>query len=107
MCDEQKYAVEDVPICNVRTQFPEYIPSEEDGIVVVSPSCVQDAPSPPKGTKWLPNARQGGRIKCDECDERYFFVTDEKLPASQADTLLQDLISRKKNVEIFVEPRTL
>ena len=35
--------VKDVPVCNVRTQFPEYIPSEEDGIVVVSPSCVQDA----------------------------------------------------------------
>ena len=32
----------DVPVCNVRTQFPEYISSEEDGIVVVSPSCVQD-----------------------------------------------------------------
>ena len=90
----------DVPVCNVRTQFPEYIPSEEDGIVVVSPSCVQDA-QVSKGNVEVTQCEQGGRIKCDECDERYFFVTDEKLPASQADTLLQDLISRKKNVEIL------
>ena len=100
VCDEQKYAVKDVPVCNVRTQFPEYIPSEEDGIVVVSPSCVQDA-QVSKGHEKVTQCEQGGRIKCDECDERYFFVTDEKLPASQADTLLQDLISRKKNVEIL------
>ena len=100
VCDEQKYAVEDVPICNVRTQFPEDIPSEEDGIVVVSPSCVQDAQNS-RGDKEVTRCEQGGRIKCDECGERYFFVTDEKLPASQADTLLQDLISRKKNVEIL------
>ena len=35
--------VKDMPVCNVHTQFPKYIPSKEDGIVVVSPSCVQDA----------------------------------------------------------------
>ena len=90
--------VKDVPVCNVRTQFPEYIPSEEDGIVVVSPSCVQDA-QVSKGDKEVTQCEQGGRIKCDECDERYFFVTNEKLPASQADTLVQDLVSRKKNLE--------
>ena len=81
--------VKDVPVCNVRTQFPEYIPSEEDGIVVVSPSCVQDA--------QVSKCEQGGRTKCDE---RYSFATDDKLSASQAETLLRDLISRKKNVEI-------
>ena len=92
VCNEQKYAVKDVPVCNVRTQFPEYSPSEEDGIVVVSPSCVQDA--------QVPTYDQGGRTKCDECDERYSFATDDKLSASQAETLLRDLISRKKSVEI-------
>ena len=81
VCDEQKYAVKDVPVCNIRTQFPEYIPSEEDGIVVVSPSCVQDA-QVSKGDKKVTQCEQGGRIKCDEC-ERYFFVTDEKLPTSR------------------------
>ena len=84
--------VKDVPVCNVRTQFPEYSPSEEDGIVVVSPSCVQDA--------QVSKCEQGGRTKCDECDERYSFATNDKLSASQAETLLRDLISRKKNVEI-------
>ena len=84
--------VKNVPVCDVRTQFPEYIPSEEDGIVVVSPSCVQDA--------QVFKCDQGSRTKCDECDERYSFATDDKLSASQAETLLRDLISRKKNVEI-------
>ena len=92
VCNEQKYAVKDVPVCNVCTQFPEYSPSEEDGIVVVSPSCVQDA--------QVSKCEQGVRTKCDECDERYSFAIDDKLSASQAETLLRDLISRKKNVEI-------
>ena len=47
-----------VPVCNVRTQFPgaqsqSPKPSEEDGIVVVSPSCVQDA--------QVSKCEQGGR----------------------------------------------
>ena len=37
---------------------------------------------------------------CDECDERYLFVINDKLSTSQAETLFRDLISRKKNVEI-------
>ena len=82
----------DVSVCNVRTQFPEYIPSEEDGIVVVSPSCVQD--------RQVSKCEQEGRTKCVECDKRYSFATNDKLSASQAETLLRDLISRKKNVEI-------
>ena len=84
MCDEQKYAVKDVPVCDVCKQFSEYIPSEEDGIVVVSPSCVQDA--------QVSKCEQEGRTECDECDERYSFETDDKLSASQAETLLRDLI---------------
>ena len=51
--------VKDVPVCNVRTQFPEYIPSEEDGIVVVSPSCVQDA-QVSKGNEEVTQCEQGG-----------------------------------------------
>ena len=82
----------DVPVCNVRTQFPEYIPSEENGIVVVSPSCVQDA--------QVSRCEQGGRTKCDECDERYFFATNDRLSASQAEALFRDLISRKRSVGI-------
>ena len=35
--------VKDAPVCNVRTQFPEYSFSEEDGLVLGSPSFVQDA----------------------------------------------------------------
>ena len=86
--------VKDVPVCNVRTQFPKAQrqtpnPSEEDGIVVVSPSCVQDA--------QVSRCEPRGRTKCDE---RYFFVTDDKLSAPQAETLIRDLISQKKNVEI-------
>ena len=81
--------VKDVPVCNVRMQLPEYIRSEEDGIVVVSPFYVQNA--------QVSRCEQGGRTKCDE---RYFFATDDKLSAPQAETLIHDLISRKKNVEI-------
>ena len=90
--DNPPNGVKNVPVCNVRTQFPEYIPSEEDGIVVVSPSYVQDA--------QVSKCEQGGRTKCDECDERYLSVTNDTLSASQAKTLMRDLISRKKNVEI-------
>ena len=92
-CDEK-----DVPVCNVRTQFPgarrqTLNPSEEDGLVVGSLSCVQD--------EQVSGCEQGGRTKCDNCDERHFFVTDYKLSAPQAETLMHDLISRKKNVEIL------
>ena len=91
------YAVKDVPVCNIRTQFPgahsqSPKPSKEDDLVLGSPSCVQDA--------QVSKCEQGGRTKCDECDERYFFATDDELSASQAETLLYDLVSRKKNVEI-------
>ena len=55
---EPSDGVKDVPVCNVRTQFLEYIPSEEDGIVVVSPSCVQDA--------QVSRCEQGGRTVCNE-----------------------------------------
>ena len=68
-----------MPVCNVRTQFPgaqsqSPKPSEEDGLVLGSPSCVQDA----QVSRFEP----GGRTKCDECEERYFFATDDKLSAS-------------------------
>ena len=86
--------VKDVPVCNVRTQFPEYSPSEEDGIVVVSSSCVQDA--------QVSRCEQGvgQSVLNDECDERYLFVTNDKLSVPQAEALLRDLITRKKNVEL-------
>ena len=94
---DREYAVKDVPVCNVRTQFPGALsqspkPSEEDGLVLSSPSCVQDA--------QISRCEPGGRTKCNECEERYLFVTDDKLSAPQAETLLRDLISRKKSVEI-------
>ena len=95
----KEYAVKDVPVCNVRTQVPEAQrqtpkPSEEDGIVVVSLSCVQGA--------QVSRCEQGvgQSVLNDECDERYLFVANDKLSAPQAEALLRDLISRKKNVEI-------
>ena len=94
----KEYAVKDVPVCNVRTQFPKAQrqtskPSQEDGLVLGSPSCVQDA--------QVSRCEPEGRTKCDECEERYFFVTDDKLSALQAETLISDLISRKRSVEIL------
>ena len=90
--------VKDVPISNVRMQFPgaqsqSPKPSEEHGLVLGSPSCVQDA--------QVSRCEQGGRIKCNECDERYLFATDDKHSSPQAETLICNLILRKKNVEIL------
>ena len=92
--------VKDVPVCNERTQIPEAQrqtpnPSDEDGIVVVSPSCVQDA--------QVSRCEQGvgQSVMNDECDKRYYFVTDNKLSAPQAETSIHDLISRKKDIEIL------